>query len=409
MKPETALVVQTIAVEDAVKESTATLKGVVAEIRAALKPVRTVRGKRGRVGQRGEKGDAGEPGKPGEAGKPGADGKPGAPGKQGAKGDRGDPGQRGERGERGHEGKAGPRGATGKPGLRWRGPWKRGEDYEVGDCVSHPARAGAHRSAWVATEANRSEPSAQSKVWDVLAEAGEDGLSSFGGGGGGGDLTGEAYNDILARLLALEEAVGINLQITNTAPDAEVGTPYSHQYTRAFGTAPFSWSAVGLPTGYEISTDGLLTGPADAPITLTFTVKVTGDLGRTASLDEVVEIAYPAIQFTGTLADGQEGVAYSDTIAVSGGDAGPYTITDSSGLPDGVSVAMVGDDITFSGTPTEEGDFDISVTVEDAHGTQGVFEDSITLAPDIPANVITTDDGDPITLDDGTTYVTTDS
>lgn len=28
---------------------------------------------------------------------------------------------------------------------------------------------------------------------------------------------------------------------------------------------------------------------------------------------------------------------------------------------------------------------------------------------DIPANVITTDDGDPITLDDGTTYITTDA
>lgn len=28
---------------------------------------------------------------------------------------------------------------------------------------------------------------------------------------------------------------------------------------------------------------------------------------------------------------------------------------------------------------------------------------------DIPANAITTDSGDPITLDDGTTYVTTDA
>lgn len=31
------------------------------------------------------------------------------------------------------------------------------------------------------------------------------------------------------------------------------------------------------------------------------------------------------------------------------------------------------------------------------------------VSSDVPANAITTDSGDPITLDDGTTYVTTDA
>lgn len=42
---------------------------------------------------------------------------------------------------------------------------------------------------------------------------------------------------------------------------------------------------------------------------------------------------------------------------------------------------------------------------------RGVVESVVHNVPDsdVPANAITTDSGDPITLDDGTTYVTTDA
>lgn len=68
-----------------------------------------------------------------------------------------------------HPVKAGVDGDPGRPGLVWRGPWKKGTVYAEGDGVSSDG------SSYIATTSVSLKP--PSKGWDLLAQRGEDGSS----------------------------------------------------------------------------------------------------------------------------------------------------------------------------------------------------------------------------------------
>ncbi len=93
-----------------------------------------------------------------------------------------------------------------------------------------------------------------------------------------------------------------------------------------------------------------------------YDVVVSSPYGSVTS--SVVNLTITPLQVTTTsLPNGTNGVAYSQTLSVSGGQP-PYSWTNSSGvLPPGLTLATNG---VISGTPTTNGTFNFTVKVTDA-------------------------------------------
>lgn len=85
----------------------------------------------------------------------------------------------------------------------------------------------------------------------------------------------------------MQQTLSVNLTLvissllsltTPTLPSGTVNQPYSFQLGASGGTAPYTWSATGLPTGLTCSSSGLISGtPTTAgSYTATITVKDSG-------------------------------------------------------------------------------------------------------------------------------------
>jgi hypothetical protein len=171
--------------------------------------------------------------------------------------------------------------------------------------------------------------------------------------------------------------VPAQLTVTTTSSQlsANVGTAFSQQLATSAAISPYTWSlATGstLPTGWNLSSSGLLTGPAPTAGqvgTFNFTADVA-DSGKptamTASAALTVTInPAPAITFTGTMpATATYNVAYTGSAAATGG-AGSlgYTAT---GLPTWLTLNPTTGAVT--GTPTAVGTFKFTVTAADSFG-----------------------------------------
>ncbi len=139
------------------------------------------------------------------------------------------------------------------------------------------------------------------------------------------------------------------------------------------GTHTFALASGTLPAGLTLSTGGVLSGAPTVAGTFTFTVAARdsspapGPFASTPT-SYTLEIAAPAITVTpaaGALPGGLRTVAYSQTIAASGGTA-PYGYAVTTGtLPAGLTLASSG---ALTGTPTVAGGHAFTVTATDAHG-----------------------------------------
>ena len=117
------------------------------------------------------------------------------------------------------------------------------------------------------------------------------------------------------------------LLITSVSPlpSGEIGAPYSFTFNAIGGVAPYTWSEVGaIPSGLTFS-GGTLSGTPTGTFSSSFNVTVTDSVGsqftRAFSLTVIT-----AVQITtaSPLPGGTVGVAYSTTIAATGG-ATPYS------------------------------------------------------------------------------------
>ncbi|MGM3276815.1 putative Ig domain-containing protein [Ralstonia sp. 24A2] len=171
---------------------------------------------------------------------------------------------------------------------------------------------------------------------------------------------------------------------TTSLGNGEVGLAYSQTISASGGTTPYTFtvSSGTLPTGLSLSSGGVLSGTPTAGGSAAFTVQVKDANNVTATQSYTVSITAAPSVGTASLASGEVGVVYSQTISASGGTT-PYTFTVSSGtLPTGLSLSSGG---VLSGTPTAGGSAAFTVQVKDANNVTATqsYTVSITAAPSV--------------------------
>lgn len=140
---------------------------------------------------------------------------------------------------------------------------------------------------------------------------------------------------------------------TTSLPGAVVNVSYSATLSAVAGTAPYTWSATGLPAAFSLDpATGVISGtPTVAELgtyTLNVTVKDATGANASRSLSLVVDYM-PLTITTASLPTAKVGLAYSAQLAASGG-LPPYTFS-ATGLPS--SLSLTGSGGAISGIPTE--------------------------------------------------------
>ncbi|EOT1172503.1 autotransporter domain-containing protein [Cronobacter dublinensis] len=154
-------------------------------------------------------------------------------------------------------------------------------------------------------------------------------------------------------------------------PAATTGSAWSQTLSATGGSAPYTWTAHGLPAGITLNAaTGALSGTPTTAGSFTFsvTVKEAGNVSATASYTLVVGAVTPGVTLAVTPAAGAlpaatTGSAWSQTFAVSGGTA-PYRWQQSGALPAGLTFS----DGSLKGTPTTAGSSAFTLTATDANG-----------------------------------------
>jgi hypothetical protein len=140
-------------------------------------------------------------------------------------------------------------------------------------------------------------------------------------------------------------------------PAGQVGTAYNQTVVASGGNGNYSYAVVAgaLPTGLSLdSSSGAITGTPSAGGTFNFTIQGTDTSPNTGTRAYSVNIGTNSLTVNpASLPNGTQNVAYSQTVAASGG-TGPYTYAVSAGaLPAGLSLNASSGAIT--GTPSGSG------------------------------------------------------
>jgi hypothetical protein len=178
---------------------------------------------------------------------------------------------------------------------------------------------------------------------------------------------------------SLSITVNAGLSITTTSlPDGYTNTSYSATLAVTGGYSAYSWSSTSVPSWLNLSTSGVLSGTPTKAGTYNFSVTVTDSILNTATQSFSITVdAGLSITTNATLPNGTVNTAYSETLAVSGGES-PYAWALTSGsLPTGISsLTSAG---VISGTPTATGGFTFTATVTDKVGNTASTTFSITI------------------------------
>lgn len=148
----------------------------------------------------------------------------------------------------------------------------------------------------------------------------------------------------------------VDITTTSPLPGGTVGVSYSQSLAATGGVPPFTWSVQSgtLCTGLTLSSAGVVSGTPTTAQTCTFTPQATDTLSSTDASPPSLQITIasgvgPVTVTTTSLPGGTRGVAYSQTLAATGGTA-PYTWSVVSGaLCTGLSLSSGG---VLSGTPS---------------------------------------------------------
>ncbi len=192
--------------------------------------------------------------------------------------------------------------------------------------------------------------------------------------------TGAPYSG--SRAYSLPVAAATIVLPTASLPAGAVTVPYSGQLPAATGgTAPYSYAftAGDLPPGVTLSPTGALSGTPTGGGTFFFNARATdsstGSGPYSTTQTYSIAIAAPAVTVgPTTLPDGTKAIAYSQVIAASGGVA-PYSYAVTAGvLPNGLTLSPSTG--VLSGTPSDNGTFNFTVTATDSATGNGPYAGS---------------------------------
>ncbi|RZM25560.1 MAG: hypothetical protein EOO88_18855, partial [Pedobacter sp.] len=152
-----------------------------------------------------------------------------------------------------------------------------------------------------------------------------------------------------------------------TLANGTVGIAYPTQTipSATGGTLPYTYSATGLPPGLSFNPSTReISGTPTQTGTFTIPVTVSDASGLSVTTNYAIVVGNPLVLAPKVLADGTAGAVYpGETIPAATGGAGSYTYV-ASNLPPGLQFNAATRKIT--GTPTQSGSFNITVTVTDA-------------------------------------------
>ncbi len=191
----------------------------------------------------------------------------------------------------------------------------------------------------------------------------------------------DAFNATATQSYPLTINPPVTITGPSTLPSWTKGRVYPNtSMTSTGGTGTITWSATGLPAGLSIApASGVISGTPTTPGTSNVTVVATDGTGATATKSYTVTINTTPSIATTALPNGEKSVAYSATLATSGGTA-PFTWT-ATGLPNGLSLNS-GTGV-ISGTPTTTGSYTINLGVTDASGAGASGTASLVLYPQL--------------------------
>lgn len=163
---------------------------------------------------------------------------------------------------------------------------------------------------------------------------------------------------------------GSTLAITTPSPlpVAPLNQAYTATMAGSGGTPPYIWTFSGgsIPPGLQLSTNGSLSGTPTTAGTYSFSILLTDNTG--ASVQGVFSLTVGSgltLTTPATLPNGSVGVAYSQTIAATGGTP-PYIFSLQGGtLPAGLTLNTSG---LISGTPLGAATSSFTVRAQDAAG-----------------------------------------
>ncbi len=194
---------------------------------------------------------------------------------------------------------------------------------------------------------------------------------------------------------ALSITIYTSLSITTSSlSDGTVNLAYSQTMTGSGGKSPYTWSLIAgtLPAGLSLNTStGVISGTPTAAGTGNFTVQVTDANGAQVSRALSIVI-YPVLVITTTsLADGTVNLAYSRTMASSGGKSPVAWSVTLGVLPAGLS--LNGATGVISGTPTTSGTSNFTIQATDANGATATQTISITIYASLSITTTALQDG----------------
>jgi uncharacterized repeat protein (TIGR01451 family) len=152
----------------------------------------------------------------------------------------------------------------------------------------------------------------------------------------------------------------------NALPNATASAAYSRVFTATGGQAPYNFLVTGgqLPMGLALAANGTLSGTPTVTGSFILTVRATDINGCAGEQQYQLAVNCQAITVNpGTLETGTVGAAYPLTNFSAASAIGAVSFGLSGALPNGMNFANG----MLSGTPTQSGNFPITITATDAN------------------------------------------
>lgn len=201
---------------------------------------------------------------------------------------------------------------------------------------------------------------------------------------------------------------GPTLGLAGVVPAFALGAAASATFTAfgVVGAARITVAAETLPAEWAFVDNGDGTGTLSTGSTLvagefSLTLRVVDANRQPVVRTFAVRVIALPVSVSGTLDPFVVTVAVSDVLTISGGTGTYASVTTQSGaLPAGVSVALVGDELQFSGSPTATGAWSVVLRVTDS---AGAFAD-VALSGTITALALTISGGPLLDATEGEAY-----